>query len=58
MYLAESTEQPWVSKLDLSRVDFGKGKRVIAEGGVFNSKYNISVPKISAEGADSDRERP
>ena len=50
MVLAEATHQPWVSKVNLSKVDFGKGKRVIVKGGVFNSKYNISVPKHEIEG--------
>jgi hypothetical protein len=45
MFLAESFGHPWVKRIDLSNVNFGKGKRVIAKGGHFDSKYNISVPK-------------
>jgi hypothetical protein len=44
MYLAEESGHRWVNRLDLSDVDFGKGKRVIGEGGRFVSKYQISVP--------------
>ena len=34
----------WVKKLDVSRVSFGKGKRMLVKGGRFNAKYNITVP--------------
>jgi hypothetical protein len=44
MYLAEDCNHAWVKKLDVSKVDLGKGKRMIVKGGRFNSKYNITVP--------------
>lgn len=44
MYLAESHNHAWVRKLDLSKVDFGKGKRMIVKGGRLDTKYNITVP--------------
>lgn len=44
MVLAESSGHAWAKKLDLSKVDFGKGKRVLVRGGRFDSKYNITVP--------------
>jgi len=50
MFLAEKHQHPWVQKLDLSKVFFGKGKRVIVKSGVLDSKYNITVPKSIAEG--------
>jgi hypothetical protein len=43
MYLAEECNHAWVKKLDVSKVDLGKGKRMIVKGGRFNSKYNITV---------------
>lgn len=46
MYLAEKENLPWFKKLNLSKIDLGSGKRMIADGGIFNSKYNISVPVI------------
>ena len=49
LYFADSTNQPWLDDLDLSKINLGKGKRVIAGGGVFNNKYDISVPKIFGE---------
>jgi len=48
MLLAEKCHHGWLEQLDLSRVQFGKGKRVIGEGGRFNSKYQISVPDRQA----------
>jgi hypothetical protein len=44
MYLAEDCNHAWVKKLDVSKVDFGRGKRMLVKGGRFNSKYNITVP--------------
>jgi hypothetical protein len=48
MVLAESCRHAWVKKLDLSKVNFGKGKRMLVRGGRFDSKYNISVPDAGA----------
>jgi predicted nucleotidyltransferase len=45
MFLAEACNHAWVKKLDLSKVDFGKGKRMLVRNGKFNSKYNIYVPR-------------
>ena len=44
MVVAESCRHAWVTKLDTSKVDFGKGKRMLVRGGRFDSKYNITVP--------------
>lgn len=44
MVLAESCGHAWVKKLDLSKVNFGKGKRMLVRGGRFDSKYSITVP--------------
>lgn len=45
LYLAEKNSHPWFDRLDLSRVEIGKGKRVIVPGGVLDPKYKITVPK-------------
>ncbi len=58
LHLAEATSQPWFEDLNISKVDLGKGKRVIAEGGHFDSKYNISVPKIHEGGTFGSEEGP
>ena len=49
MYMAERHQHPWVGKLDRSKVDFVKGKRVIVRGGILDKKYNITVPRQIAE---------
>ena len=45
MYLAEEQGHGWIKKLDLSKVDFGSGKRSLVEGGYYNKKYQIVVPR-------------
>ncbi len=45
LYLADKAGHEWVNHLDRDRVDLGSGKRSIVEGGIYNSKYQITVPK-------------
>lgn len=47
MYLAEACNHTWAKKLDVSKVDFGKGKRMIVKGGRLDAKYNITVPSTN-----------
>ena len=49
LYMAERQEHPWLSKLDLSKIYLGKGKRMIIPNGRFDTKYQITVP-IDREG--------
>ena len=49
LYFADKFQHPWLSKLDLTKVDLGKGKRMVGEGGCYDAKYQISVPKIEEE---------
>jgi hypothetical protein len=49
LYLAEKFQHPWLSKVDLSKVNLGHGNRVIGEGGNYDSKYQLSLPKIVGE---------
>jgi hypothetical protein len=58
LHLAEATNQPWLDELMPAKIDLGKGKRVIAEGGRFDSKYQISVPKIHEGGTNDSEEGP
>lgn len=53
MLLAEREKHAWVSKINLSHVNFGSGKRVIGEGGKLDTKYNLSLPIITDEEDDS-----
>lgn len=43
LYLAEQINHTWFHRLDLSKVDLGKGKRVVVPGGKFDQKYQITV---------------
>jgi hypothetical protein len=49
MYISEKHGHPWVGKLNQSRVDFGRGKRMIVSGGEFDVKYQITVPRSRKE---------
>ena len=50
LYLADSLSMPWFGALQVNKIDLGHGKRVIAKGGRFNSKYQISVPYLEELG--------
>lgn len=45
MWMADNQKHQWVNGLNLSKIDFGKGKRLVVSGGKLNSKYNITVPR-------------
>ncbi|MGO8672926.1 MAG: type IV toxin-antitoxin system AbiEi family antitoxin domain-containing protein [Capsulimonadaceae bacterium] len=45
VYMAERGGHPWLKHLDLTRVDMGRGKRQLAEGGVYVPKYEITIPR-------------
>lgn len=43
MHAAERSSHPWLKRLDLSKVDFGSGRRTIHPGGRLDSKYDLVV---------------
>ena len=45
MYFAEEYHHAWLKKLNLARVDFGKGNRSLCADGQYNKKYQLIVPK-------------
>lgn len=45
MVMAEHYNYPWLKQLDLSKVDFGKGKREFVKNGYLEPKYQITIPK-------------
>ncbi|MBK7966331.1 MAG: type IV toxin-antitoxin system AbiEi family antitoxin [Bacteroidetes bacterium] len=45
LYLAEKVSHNWFKKLEIEKIDLGKGKRSIILNGCYNSKYKITVPK-------------
>lgn len=50
LYFAEKQSHPWLSKIDLKKIDLGKGDRQIFKGGVLDPKYRITVPRETNEG--------
>ena len=44
-WLADRHNYAWLQKLNYREFDLGKGKRVIADKGKFDNKYNITVPE-------------
>jgi len=56
MFMAMHYNHSWINKLDLSKVDFGKGKRLIAKGGRFDKQYQITVPESFYEGEEQREE--
>jgi len=44
LYMAETEGHAWLTKVDLSKVDLGKGKRMVVPKGRYDAKYRITVP--------------
>jgi hypothetical protein len=44
MFFAEQCGHAWVARLKVESIDFGRGKRVIGEGGQYHPKYQLSLP--------------
>ena len=45
LLMASKAQHQWLSFLDLKKIDLGKGDRSIIIGGVYNSQFQVSVPK-------------
>jgi len=45
LFMASKAKHQWLDFLDQSRIELGTGDRVIVKGGVYISKYKISIPK-------------
>jgi hypothetical protein len=45
LYMAEKVGHDWLKMLDLSKISLGTGKRAIVKNGVYNAKYQITIPK-------------
>ena len=50
LFLAEKQGHQWVKKLDVARIDLGKGDRQIVKGGAIDPKYRITIPGEVREG--------
>jgi len=44
LFLADLCGHAWVDKLDVLKVDLGKGKRSVVKGGRLHPRYQITVP--------------
>ncbi len=49
LYMAESANHAWAKRLKVSRVELGRGKRVIVRAGRFDSRYRITVPRTNEQ---------
>ena len=47
LYLAEMVNHNWFKRLDLTKIDLGKGVREITKGGKHNKKYNIIIGDVT-----------
>ena len=45
LFMAEKSGHAWVKHLDLTKIEMGRGKRSLAQGGVYVPKYQITIPK-------------
>ena len=45
LWFAERHQHAWLKKLDSSRIDLGKGKRMLVRGGKLDPKFKITVPE-------------
>ncbi len=46
LHLSEQFNHSWLSSLDITKIDLGKGKRELGDGGKYYSKYKLSLPEI------------
>ena len=49
LYMAEKANYPWYQAIDVSRINFGTSKIQLCKGGVYVSKYKITIPRELAE---------
>jgi hypothetical protein len=46
LHLSEQFNHPWLSSLDITKIDLGTGKRALGDGGKYFPKYKLSLPEI------------
>jgi hypothetical protein len=44
-FFAERHKHAWLKRLNRSKIDLGRGKRVLVRGGRYDAKYMITVPR-------------
>lgn len=45
LYMAEKAGHDWFNYLITEKIDLGSGKRAIVTGGIFNAKYQMTIPR-------------
>ena len=45
LFLAGKAGHNWFSKLDIGEIDLGKGKRRLVKNGIYNARYQITLPE-------------
>lgn len=45
LFMAEKANHQWFQFIETDGIDLGSGNRILAENGVYNAKYLISIPK-------------
>jgi hypothetical protein len=45
LWFAERHQHAWFARLDVRRIDLGRGKRQLVPGGRYDTKYQITVPE-------------
>ncbi len=49
LYMAEKANYPWFKAIELDRINLGTSKIQLCKGGVYVSKYKITIPRELAE---------
>ena len=49
LYMAEKANYPWFQAIDFTRINLGTSKIQLCKGGVYISKYKITIPRELAE---------
>jgi hypothetical protein len=45
LYMANKASHQWVEYIDTDKIDLGAGKRSLVPNGMYNAKYQITIPK-------------
>jgi hypothetical protein len=43
-FFADRHRHAWLKRLDRKAIDFGRGKRMLVKGGIYDAKYMVTVP--------------
>jgi hypothetical protein len=46
--MAERHNHSWFKHLNLLKLEIGRGKRSLVKGGIYQSKYQITIPRTLA----------